>query len=162
MTSKSYLNLLTVLHASLIMGQLLFLVLIYFLINAGKEPLPGVAASAQTEVYIIGSIMIMCVLASSQIFGMRVRHLQTRSELSEKLNGYRTIFIVRLALLEAPSLLAMVFYMISNNLLLLLFSGMIILLQLILRPTKYRIKQDLALSPAEQALLDNPDAALFS
>lgn len=158
MNFKEYLNSLMILHVALLAGQVFFIAIIYFLFNANEPPLTGVEATGQMEVYIIGLLTIACVLASSHLFGRRIRALKEENSLSAKLSGYRAASILRYALLEGPSLIAIMFYLIANNLILLIFSAMIVILFIVYRPTKERLVADLELSPSEQAKLDDPNA----
>ncbi|MDX1942800.1 MAG: hypothetical protein SFU99_19710 [Saprospiraceae bacterium] len=161
MSFKEYLRNLTILHLGLLAGQVFFMAIIYFLFNADEPPLTGAEATGQIEVYIIGLLTIACVLASSHLFRTRVRALKEENDLTAKLSGYRATSILRYALLEGPSLMAIIFYLIGNNLILLIFSAMIIVLFLVYRPTKERLVADLELSASEQAKLNDPNAIVM-
>ena len=158
MTAREYFQSLTILHAALLSGQVIMAVIFYFFFNANQPPVTGREATGQMEVYLIGGLMIVGVLASSQLFNTRLQKVKNEESLSAKLAGYRSASILRYALLEAPSIAAIVMYMLTNNLLLLIFAGMIVILFLIYRPTKERVVTDLELSPSEQAKLDDPNA----
>lgn len=153
-SSADYFRSLTILHASLTLGQVLMAAVIYFFVNAEEAAITGVKATGQSWIYIIGGLTIIGVLMSAQLFSLKIKALREVKDLQEKLSGYRTALILRYALLEVPSLLAIVGYLLTNNLLLLVFSGLITLLLIIYRPTKERLITDLDLSPSEQALLE--------
>lgn len=157
-TSQAYFRSLTILHTSMIVGQLLMAAVIYFVFNSNKETVFGVEATGQKWIYIAGGITILSVLVSAQLFGMRLQKLRALNDLPQKMTGYRAVSILRYALLDVPSLFALILYMQTNNLLLLIFSGLILLLLLGYRPSKERLTTDLALSPAEKAIVDNPNA----
>ena len=159
-TAKTYLNSLSILHASLIMGQVLIAGIFYFFGTAGNAPLSAVEAGAQKEFYLVGAAVILGVLASAQLFGTKVRNLAQVKDLKEKLAGYRAALILRYMLLEVPSLLAIFFYFITDNAFLLIFSGMILILFWLYRPTKERLITDLELNAAEQQHINNPDAII--
>ncbi len=159
-TAKAYLNSLSILHASLIMGQVLMVGVFYFFGNAGSAPLSAIEAGAQKEFYLTGAAVILSVLASAQIFGAKVQNLRQVRDLKEKLAGYRAALILRYILLEVPSLLAIFFYFITNNIFLLIFSGLILMLFAIYRPTKERLINDLELNTAEQNHINNPDVII--
>ncbi len=156
-TSQEYFRSLTIPHASLMIGQILMAGIIYFFANAEKEQVTGVAATGQLWVYIVGGATIFGVLLSAQLFGNQIKKLKKAQRLDEKMMGYRSALIVRYTVLEAPSFLAIVGYFLTNNLLLLIFTGMILFLFLMYRPTKAGMVSDLELSPAEQAQLDDPN-----
>lgn len=71
MTVKAYFQGLTILHAGLLSGQVMMAVLFYFF-NGGKPPVTGQEATGPMELYIIGGLMIVGVLASSQLFNTRL------------------------------------------------------------------------------------------
>lgn len=152
-TSQDYFRSLTILHAALMLGQILLAIIFYFVFNADKEPVFGVEAAGQSWVYIAGGATIFGVLASAQLFGMQIKKWREEKDLSAKLAGYRSALITRYALLEMPSLLALIGYFLTNNLLTLIFTGLILILFFIYRPTKEKLITELELSPAEQALL---------
>lgn len=158
-TSKSYFTALLLIHAALLFGQILPILVFYFL-NKEKPAVTGIAATGQMWVYIVGAITIGSILVSSQIFGTQLQKVRGMTNLQEKLAAYRSALIVRYALLEVPSLIAAVGYFLTNNLLLLLFASMTLILFLMYRPSKERAVSDLELDMEETALLNNPDAVV--
>lgn len=152
-TTQAYFRNLTILHAALMLGQIIMAAGIYFLFNAGKAPIFGAEAAGQNWVYIVGGLTIISVLVSAQLFNTKIKQLRNLKNLPAKLNAYRSATILRYAFLELPSLAAILLYMQTNNLLLLIFTGLILLLFIAYRPTKERLITDLELSPSEQAEL---------
>lgn len=159
-TVQEYFQALSILHASLMLGQILIAGIIYFFANAEKEPVSGTQATGQGWVYLVGGLTIVGVLANAQLFNTRIRLLKEGNNLNTKLAGYRSALVTRYAILEFPSLIAIIAYYLTNNLLLLIFTGLIILLFFIYRPTKERLIADLELSPEEQARVSNPDTII--
>lgn len=155
--SQVYLRALTILHGSLMVGQIVMAGIFYFIFNAEKEPITGVAAASQSWVYIAGGATILGVLMSAQLFANQLKKAKSAHSFDEKMMGYRSALITRYAVLEAPSFIAIVGYFLTNNLLLFIFVGMILFLFLMYRPTRAGMVSDLELSPAEQAQLDAPN-----
>lgn len=159
-TVKEYFQALSILHASLILGQVLMVGIIYFFANADEALVSGTQATGQSWVYLIGALAIVGVLVSAQLYGMRLKKLQEMKDLTAKLAGYRSALVTRYAILEIPSLLSIIGYYLTNNLLLLIFTGLIIILLFIYRPTTERLVADLDLSAEEQAKISNPDTVI--
>ncbi|MFN7117712.1 MAG: hypothetical protein ACK4TA_13000, partial [Saprospiraceae bacterium] len=102
--AKEYFSTLNILYAALMLGQILFVGVIYFVVNVNREPLEGVAATGQSWVYIVGGLTIALVLVSAQVFGMQLKKLREMPDFTSKLQGYRTALLTRYTLLELPSL----------------------------------------------------------
>jgi hypothetical protein len=108
--------------------------------------------------YIVPLVTIASFAAVYIVFKMMVRKINTSVELKEKLPKYQVAVIVRSALLELPGLLAAVAALLTGEMYFLLVSLVVILLFLIVRPTPFRIAEDLNLSAAERILLNDSEA----
>lgn len=156
-TSQAYFRALMILHASLMIGQVMMAGILYFF-NQNQNSVAEVAATGQLWVYIAGGITIIGVLASALFFSNRLAAVRELPNLSQKLAIYRKVLITRYVTLEAPALFALIAYFQTNNLLLFIFPGLVLLLLLQNRPTKEKTISDLELSPSEASLLRNPEA----
>ena len=139
-TPESALKLLSIIHLAFLAGQMLF----------------GLAAFAQSSRMYFGVMnmndqfgFIAPVMAFGGfmggylIFKKQIQDLRDKNTLSEKLLGYQSALISRFILLEAPSLFAILAYMISGNMFFLFISGSLVMYFLFLRPTKDKIENDL-------------------
>jgi hypothetical protein len=156
-TSQSYFRALTILHAALMVGQIMIAGVFYF-VKLNEPSVAGVAAPGQFWVYIAGGVTILGVLASTSLFSAKLSQVRGLPTLSQKLTDYRKALILRYTLLEGPALVALLGYFITHNVLLLIFPGLLLLLLLQYRPTREKAIMDLELSTSEQALVNNPDA----
>jgi hypothetical protein len=79
-----------------------------------------------------------------------VGNLKNKTTLLEKLTGYQAALIVRFALLEGPSLFAIVVFTLTNNWFFLLISVCIIVYFITLRPGTEKVADDLQLNYDEK------------
>ncbi len=86
---------------------------------------------------------------------------RTGNSLKEKLIAYRSAHILRVALLEAPGLLAGAMFSISGDWIALIPAPIALLFILLNIPTSDRIIQELELEGNEASLLRDPDSVLY-
>ncbi len=159
-TSKEYFTVLTILHAAMLIGQLFFMSVVYFLVSSDE----GIISNPDDENFtfilqVIATVLVIGGMAVSQLLGKsRLKIIRNRKSLSEKLKDYRAILILKYALLEGPALTTLVFFLLTGKMYFLLLVLPLILVFFLERPSKYKVVSDLALKKDERLLLDNPDA----
>ena len=82
-------------------------------------------------------------------------------DLGQKLIDYRSATITRFALVEAPSLFAIVTYFLTSDILFLFYTGLSLVLFFYNRPTPEKTAEDLNLDPTERVKINNPDSNIF-
>ena len=92
------------------------------------------------------------------MYKKQVIDIRNKYNLSNKLNAYRSIVIIRDALFEFPSLLAVISFMLTGEMLFLALTGSLITLFVYVRPTKDRVIRDLQLSSAETNLVNDDNS----
>lgn len=107
--------------------------------------------------YIVPALILGGILGSRLIGQNRLRSIRQKSDLKVKLEDYQAVFILRLGLLEAPALIALICFFITDNYLFLAFAGLIIIVFLAYMPAKATIASELELSQSERALIEDPD-----
>lgn len=115
------------------------------LFNASDTP----AASKdikQSMLFIVPVFFVGCLITSAMVFKNISRRAEGKEDIRQTLNIYRTATVIRYALLEAPSILAVVAYFLTNEIMYLAITGALILFLLILFPSKVRTMRDLSLS----------------
>jgi hypothetical protein len=158
-TPGEYFKMITVLHYAMLMGQVIFGIVAFYIVSGGQIAENG--SQLNDTFRVIVPLMIMGGLTASWYFTRtRIEAMPAKSGLIEKLVQYRTVFIIKLALLEAPSLLAIVAFLLTGNFLYLALAGLVILVFVINRPTKFKIANELKLDQEERALIDDPNARL--
>lgn len=161
MESKTYFTKLTIIHAALLMGQVIFIAVSFFLINSGSFVLDeGSEDLRGIFIFIVPMIVISAIAAAMIIPKSRLTAMREKSNLREKLNDYLSNTIIKFALMEGPSLFAIVAYLLTGDILFLGLSAVVIVVFILERPSKQRLYMDLALSPEEKNTLDDPNAVI--
>lgn len=156
-TSKQYFTTLSIIHFALVAGQVLFMgVLLYMQSNGGTE----VESGADTSFMLIATLAMAGILVGMFITRNRLASIEQGSELKDKLAQYSTTLIIKYALLEGPSLVALVFFLQSGNYYLLGISAFLIIFLIINRPTKEKALSDLPLSHKERTLIEDSNAII--
>lgn len=130
-----------VIFGGLMMGQLLFAGVTFFVLK------PAVVAN-QDQLFLYLTIgMIGAGIAAGFFFWNKLKtDLQTTENLDDKLSKYRTATIIRMALLEGPNLFGIVAYLQTGNQIILgiAAAGMVIFAAYV--PLKNKVMKDLGYS----------------
>lgn len=155
-TSREYMTGLRILHAAFLIGQVLFAGIAYYL-HAIKHMSPQLELDPVFR-WLVPGLVGGAWVASGMLYRARLMPLKQKPQLEDKLGGYYPVFILRLAVLEAPALLALVAYLITAQWAYLGLAVFVMILFVIYRPTRPALARDLDLSPEEAAQLNDPDA----
>jgi len=153
-TSNEYFKLLTGIHVALLLGQLLFLVVCFVLID--NEELYFDFNVANIHILLVPFLMFSGIVASHFLGKQKDKTSSAKSNLHEKLFSYRTSLIVKLALVEGPNLFAIVAFLISDNFLFAVYAGIGIIYFFSMRPTKMKTIKELELNKLEQEKINEP------
>ncbi|MDJ1472497.1 hypothetical protein [Xanthocytophaga flava] len=159
MTSKQYFLTQSIIHLALMMGQILFAIVTFYIsqtsLSSGNEELK------QTFTYLVPLVALIGIAAAFLLFNILLKKAREKSSLSEKISAYGTAMIVRYALLEAPSLLSIIAFFLTGDYTFLSVFGIVIILFIFLRPSKDKLIQELELDPNEEILINTPDAVIM-
>lgn len=101
--------------------------------------------SDDVYIYAVPVLAVAAFVGSMLVFRAQISALSVKGTLNEKFLGYQSAYLVRLAFLEAASLFGIIAFFLEGNLFSLLFSGLIVLYFLTLRPSKEKVEADLNL-----------------
>ena len=110
--------------------------------------------------YVLFVLLPVGVGAGYFIFKQWMNTISPALSLREKLMKYQTAVLIRSGCFEMPGLFGAVATLITGDLSFLLFTAIVIILFLLLRPTLYTITTDMNLSQKERAILENPSSPL--
>ncbi len=160
-TSKEYFTLLTILHAGFLGAQLIFAAVVYY-VNSTSRITSVEEADNLNKLFqfIIPAFILASYIGGSIMVKTQLKTLKAKPALADKLQGYRALVLMRLALLEVPSLFSIVCFVLTSNYLYLGLAALIMIVFLLNRPTLYRTVNDLELTPMDRTLLENPDAVV--
>lgn len=138
--------------SALIVGQLFFLaVAIYLVIETGAGF--GDASLGEIFIYIIPLFAATCIGASYFVFKGKLNKLKESPSLEQKLIEYRSAQIIRWALLEGPSFLAIIAFLLTGQFLFVGIVAVIIMFFIPTFPSAARFDNDLELTWEEKKLL---------
>lgn len=148
---REYFRQINMLYAALLMGQVLFALVVIWMIWSSDDLQQGYPAAP------FGLLMpAMLIIFPGVIYGLTRRKMAegtSLSGLSAKLEHYRAQAIMRMAAAEGVSLMALVFGMMENNLNYLLFFAAGLLIFLYFRPSREELVREYRLSAKDQAEL---------
>jgi hypothetical protein len=141
-TFKPEVKALILLHTAMLIGQLLFATIVYFLFR-NKTTMVEESTSK-----ILQSIAAVLTLGGSFaaffVFRKSIEELQlTSGNFNEKMNAYRASSIIKFALLETPSLFSIIGFIITNNITFMLLSVVLILVFAGQKPTVPMMMHDM-------------------
>lgn len=151
MTSKSYFSQLSILFFAFIAGQLIFAGVAFFLNQQG-----GMETDPELEdimKILVPLAAVAAVGGSTFLAKGLLAQIPKDSSLEKKLNQYRSAFMVKMAMHEGPSLLAIVAYLLTGQILFLVVSGVIIALQFMMNPSPQKTIDELGLVGQERDIL---------
>lgn len=158
-TSKEYFKLLSLLHTSLLGAQLLFAVVAFYL-NMNGQFSNDAGEFNDIFQFIVPVVIVGAVLGSTMLFKAQLKSIKAKPELKDKLNGYRSASLIKYAMLEAPSMFAIVCYLLTANFIFMGFAGLIIVVFLLNRPLPENTANDLELNQAEKMKVLDPNSTV--
>lgn len=96
--------------------------------------------------YLVPLAAIIAPIIGSFIFKSHLKSIHKKTTLKEKLIGYQSARLIRIALIEAPALFGIVIFMITTNQFYIIISAILLVYLIVLRPTLVIIKEDLNLN----------------
>lgn len=159
-TTKSYFKMLSIIHLFLVLGIVLFGLVITFIITDFQHQ-DNDSDLAKLFVYLVPGMVIAGIVASNMISTFKLNALNENSDFKVKLKGYSEILIIRYMLLEFPSIFALVVVFMTSNINYLVYTGLLVILLIIKRPTKKLAIADLKPDQKEMSILESPDSVLY-
>jgi|TARA_R110002049_G_scaffold329_11_gene1858 membrane protein insertase Oxa1/YidC/SpoIIIJ len=155
-TPKDYLFSLSIIHAALTIGVLLFTIVLFIM---GNDLILGFTSDESIFIYIVPIVAMISYFGSQYLFNKQLANVVNRNTFKEKLMLYQQACIIRFAFLEGAAFLSSVSFMLTNNVFYLVISLLLILYLIKLRPTKKKVMGDLSFSLEEQQwfLMDNKE-----
>ena len=153
--SQSYFQTLNIIYFSQMFMMLAFSGVVAFLISSNNTSQANPLWHTVLPLVIIASLTLAYV-----VFRMMVGKIKNTDPLKTKMPKYSRAVLIRSALLEMPALLAAIVAFLTGQLYYLGVPVFIVMIFLLLRPTKNTVAQDLNLSPKERAMLEDPQAII--
>lgn len=159
-TTKSVLTALNLIYFSLVSVMASFGLIVLYLNYSG-----GLTAEADLDFtlllrYVLFALLPLGIGMGYFIFKQILAQLNATMTLKDKLFKYQNALLIRSACFELPGLMGSVAALITGDNSFLLFTGIVVVLFLLVRPTLYTLTSDLNLSAGERKILENPDSTL--
>ena len=156
-TSAAYFRNLSILHFAMMASQILFAATVIGVAMVGELPPPN-AELGQVFVYVLIAVASSGLGLSFVLFNRWVAAAAEKATLSEKLRAYQTAAILRLAMMEAPSLLAIVGFYLTGIYWFFIVTALVLVVFGATVPAKARVQEGLRLGHEEVNLLNDPKA----
>lgn len=149
---KDFMKSLQLIHFSLLFFIVIFAV--YVALNAGDQLF---FSYGEDKMFLYMAILISFVgnLSSKYLYAKLLKQIPADAELSQKAVKYTTAHIFRVAMLEFPALMCIIFVMESSNSFYFILVGILILMILAVYPTKQKFANEVPLSTKEKSMLEN-------
>jgi len=160
-TPKSYFRLLNILFAALLIGQILFAAIAVFVNYTQPIASPFTPELQQLFLIIVPVVAVVNIAISYFIFTVKIKAIRNETEWRRRLESYQAALIMRYALMEMPSLLAIVIFMLTGNYLFLGVMAAMVLLLLYIKPSANAMVHHLQLHYNDVATLQESDTVLY-
>ncbi len=148
-TSGEYFKALTIVHFALLAGQVLF-ALVALLLNTQNLMTTTEDSLKNILIPIVLIFIINGVITGQIMYKKRLDKLKKEDSLFQKMSGYRSVIIVRLAFLESASFVPIIAYLLTADFVFLGSAGIAIIYFFMLKPSRNKAAMDLELSPADK------------
>ncbi|RYY70012.1 MAG: hypothetical protein EOO13_07915 [Chitinophagaceae bacterium] len=143
---------LTVLHFSLLVGQVMFAAIAYYTVYSGSMGKMDLGKNETAILIAVATFALAMIVLSFSMYKKKIALLKDNNQpVKEKLMAYRAANLIRWAMMEAPVLLAIVLYMLTGDYNYMIIAGAILILFAITRPTVSKAASELSISREEAA-----------
>lgn len=141
---------LTILHFSLLIGQIVFGAIAYYLSASGSMKAIDLGKNAQFIAIGVAATGLILITLSFSMYKKKIAFIKNSSQpVKEKLVAYRAANLIRWAMLEAPVLITIIAFMLTGNFNFMFLAGAILLIFLSTRPTASKAAAELSISEDE-------------
>ncbi|WP_299525142.1 hypothetical protein [uncultured Lutibacter sp.] len=148
---KDFIKSLQIIHFVLLMVIIVFAAYVSIQLN---EQLTFSYSNDKAFLYIAITISFVGNLMSKSLFIKLIKKIPKDADLLEKASKYSTAHIFRLAMLEFPALMCIIFVMQSNNSFYFILVGLLLIIMLAILPTKNKFINDVPLTSNEKSILE--------
>lgn len=142
-------------HIAMILGQLVFGVVVFSLDKKPTNHNLQFIESNDTLMYVAIGLLGVVAVVNTVLTRAKLGAVSNLSGLKQKLSAYQTALIIRYALIEGPNMFLLVSYMLTGNINLLYTAGVVLIIMVLLRPSKDHFMSIANLTSGEQRELEN-------
>jgi hypothetical protein len=148
---KNFIKTLQIVHFLLLFSVVVFGA---YVAIAAKDQLFFSYKEDKAFLYLAILISFIGNLASKFLFAKMLQQIPTKANLDEKIVKYSSAHIFRIAMLEFPAFMCIIFTMQSNNSFYFMLSGILVFMMLALFPTKDKFANEVELTDKEKSILE--------
>ena len=148
---KDFIKSLQIIHWVLVLGVLIFGA---YVAISGKSLLYFSYEDDKAFLYMAIVIAFVGNLASKFLYSKLLKQIELKDELVQKATKFSTAHIFRLAMLEFPALMCIIFVLQSNNSFYFILTGVLLFMMMAIYPTKSKFANDVPLTDKEKTLLE--------
>lgn len=135
---------LSLVYFALLTGQIIFGAVVYFIIPSGSVDVSlGIRT---TLLVVVATVALGAIAGTSVLFSARVERIRQQEDIGMRLRAYMTLNIIRYAVYEAPTLIALAGYTITASPLFLGIAVLLIAVFITLKPSLSRMSNDLGIA----------------
>ncbi len=148
---KDFIKSLQIIHFVFLMVIIVFAVYVSIQLN---EQLTFSYSNDKAFLYIAITVSFVGNLMSKSLFMKLIKKIPENADLLQKASKYSTAHIFRLAMLEFPALMCIIFVMQSNNSFYFILVGILLVMMLAIMPTKNKFVNEVPLTSKEKSILE--------
>lgn len=148
---KDFIKSLQIIHFALLMGVIVFAAYVSIHLN---EQLIFSYQEGKAFLYIAITISFVGNLMSKSLFIKLIKKIPDDADLLQKASKYSIAHIFRVAMLEFPALVCVIFVLQSNNSFYFILVGILLLMILAIFPTKNKFANEVPLTTKEKSILE--------
>ncbi len=158
---KKYFSLLNILFIAFVFHQLIMAAIMFVLFSFGTEFASIIDGSLDNILLIVVSAFLFGGIFMAHFLGkLMLQGMMKQNLLRKKLGQYKTLVIIRLAMLEIPGIFALILFGMTGNNLFLLPAVLTVILFFLFKPSRSKLVAELELNQEEKALIDDPNTVL--
>jgi hypothetical protein len=158
-TSQSFLMMLLILFGGMLMSQISMVGIFVYLALSGE--FHEEQSALQTMLYVVPIVATLSFGLSLVLPSRWIATAADKPTLSEKLRGFQTATIVKMAMLEMPAVLGCVAFSMTGEFYFLAVNVVSVGLFATVFPSKNKLIESLRLDSSETALINDPSAVVM-
>ncbi len=148
---KDFMMSLQIIHFALMMGVIIFAAYVSIHLNG---QLTFSYSSDKAFLFLAITISYIGNLVSKSLFLKLIKKISKEADLSVKTTKYSSAHIFRVAMLELPAIMCIIFVLQSHNSFYFILVAILLLMLLIIFPTKVKFADDIPLTSKEKSILE--------
>jgi hypothetical protein len=151
-TAKNYFATLNLIYFAIMTVMIVFSAVAAFVGSPTADP-----QLAETLKFIVPVAVVVFLTASYFVHKVSLQRIKKAKEFKSKLAQYQSAVLIRAAPIEGAGLLGAVATLVTGEMFFLAATAVSVILFILQRPTIFSVVEDLSLTPAEKARLENPN-----